>query len=48
MKLSRREMLGFSASLLTTMISPVWAQAGKNADGKRIMPVALSGRGQGH
>lgn len=42
MKLSRREMLGFSASLLTTMISPAWSQAGKNADGKRIMRIAAS------
>lgn len=42
MKLSRREMLGFSASLLTAMISPAWAQASKNAEGKRIMRIAAS------
>lgn len=42
MKLSRREMLGFSAGLLTAMISPSWAQASKNADGKRVLRVAVS------
>jgi len=43
MKLSRREMLGFSAGLLTAMISPAWAQVSKNADGKRVLRVAVSG-----
>src|SRR5690606_17094170 len=43
MKLSRREMLGLTASLLTTsFISPVWAQAGNDAKGKRICRVAAS------
>jgi peptide/nickel transport system substrate-binding protein len=41
MKLSRREMLGFSAGLLTAMISPAWAQATKNTNGKRILRVAV-------
>src|SRR5690554_5444249 len=42
MNLSRREMLGLSASLLTTMVAPSWAQNSKNTDGKRILRIATS------
>lgn len=43
MKLNRREMLGLSASLFTTLISPSWALASTNAEGKRILRIAASG-----
>lgn len=43
MNINRREMIGLTASLLTTMMVPAWANTSKNADGKRIVRIAASG-----
>jgi len=44
MKLSRREMLGLTASLFaSSAISPAWAQINNGTSGKRIFRVAVSG-----
>src|SRR5690625_4156274 len=43
MNINRREMLGLTAGLLTTMMVPTWAKASNSNSGKRIVRVAASG-----
>ena len=43
MKLNRREMIGLTASLLTTMALPAWANPSKPSGEKRIIRIAASG-----
>src|SRR5690625_7275680 len=43
MNINRREMIGLTASLLTTMMVPAWANSNPSANGTRIIRVAASG-----
>lgn len=43
MKINRREMIGLTASLLTSMMVPTWAKANNKNHDKRIVRVAASG-----